>query len=124
MENLTQLTLLFAQAAEAANDAAPQNQGSPLSFLPAILGAILLWYFLILRPERQKQAAHRTQIGSLKKNDRVVTVGGIYGVVMNVQRDSDEVTLKVDEANNTKLRVTFASIARVIGDEPAGEKPA
>jgi hypothetical protein len=38
---------------------------------------------------------------------------------MNVNREADEVTLKIDEATNTKLRVTFGAIARVVGDEPS-----
>ncbi len=53
-----------------------------------------------------------------------MTIGGIYGVVMNVQRDTDEVTLKIDEANNTKMRVTFGAIGRVVGDDVPGEKTA
>jgi preprotein translocase subunit YajC len=57
-------------------------------------------------------------ISALKKNDRVVTAGGMYGVVTNLQRESDEVTLRVDETTNTKIRVTLSSIARVLGDEP------
>jgi preprotein translocase subunit YajC len=121
LETLTHLNWLVAQAAEGE---AANPQGSPLNFLPAIIGAIALWYFLIMRPERKKQSSQRTQLEALKKNDRVVTIGGIYGVVMNVQRDADEVTLKIDEATNTKIRVTFAAISRVIADEPAGEKPA
>jgi preprotein translocase subunit YajC len=54
----------------------------------------------------------------------VITIGGIYGVVMNVQRDTDEITLNIDETNNTKVRVNFGAIARVISDAPEGEKPA
>jgi preprotein translocase subunit YajC len=121
---LNGLTPLLAQAAEA-EGANPPNPAAPGfgSFIPAVLAAIVLYFFLIIRPERRKQAAHRTQLEALKKNDRVVTIGGVYGVVMNVQRDVDEVTLKVDETNNTKIRVTFGAIARVVGDEPAGEKP-
>jgi preprotein translocase subunit YajC len=53
------------------------------------------------------------------KNDRVLTAGGIYGVVMNVHREADEVTIKVDEATNTKLRLTLGSVTRVLGDEPS-----
>ena len=60
----------------------------------------------------------------MKKNDRVVTIGGIYGVVMNVHREADEVTLKVDETTNTKLRVTLSSIARIISGETAAEDSA
>ena len=52
----------------------------------------------------------------------MVTIGGVYGVVTNVQRDSDEVTLKVDEATNTKLRVTFGSIARILGETAEADK--
>jgi len=85
---------------------------------------MVLYYFLIIRPDRRKQTSQRSQLETLKKNDRVVTIGGIYGVVMNVQRETDEVTLKVDEATNTKIRVTLGAIARVVGDEPAAEKPA
>ena len=80
-----------------------------------------LFYFLIMRPERRKQADHKALLESLKKNDRVITIGGMYGVVANVQRDDDRVTLKVDEANNTKIDVTFSSIARVIVEEAETE---
>jgi preprotein translocase subunit YajC len=118
---------LFAQAAEApaaggkAGDAG--GGGNPLAgmLLPLILiGA--MFYFMLLRPEKKKQAEHKLLLESLKKNDRVVTIGGIYGVVANVQREADRVTLKVDEANNTKLDVTFTSIARVITAEPEGKE--
>lgn len=81
----------------------------------------LLFYFLIMRPERRKQADHKSLLESLKKNDRVITIGGIYGVVANVQRDDDRVTLKIDEANNTKIDVTFNSIARVLVENEVAE---
>ena len=77
----------------------------------------LLFYWLLLRPQGREKANRKSLLDSLKKNDRVVTIGGIYGVVTNVQGDSDEVTIKVDEATNTKLRVTRSSIARVLADE-------
>ncbi len=80
---------------------------------------ILIFYFLLIRPQRRQEAERRAKLAALKKNDRIVTVGGIYGVVTNVQRDIDEVTIKVDEASNTKLRVTLGSIARVLGDGPS-----
>lgn len=126
MTYLTQICLLWAQVAAAdapAPEAAPQPPGLT-AFLPAVVGAMVLYYFLIIRPDRRKQTSQRSQLETLKKNDRVVTIGGIYGVVMNVQRETDEVTLKVDEATNTKIRVTLGAIARVVGDEPAAEKPA
>lgn len=98
--------------------------GGLITMLPGFAVIAVLFYFLMIRPERQKQATHRALLEGLKKNDRVVTIGGIYGTVMNVQRDQDEVTLKIDEATNAKIRVTFGAIARVIADDAAGDKPA
>ncbi len=114
------MCVLVADAA--ANDGG--GGGSPLGLLPGLLVIVALFYFLMIRPERRKQAAHRVLLESIKKNDRVVTIGGIYGVVTNVQRDSDEVTIKVDEGTNAKLRITFASVARVITDSTSGDKSA
>jgi len=78
---------------------------------------IVLFYFLLIRPQRAEQQKRQAMLDMVKKNDRVVTIGGIYGVVANVQRDEDEITLKVDESNNTRLRVTVAAVARVIRDD-------
>lgn len=85
-------------------------------------GLAVLFYFLILRPESKRKSDHRRLLEGLKKNDRVLTIGGIYGVVTNVQRESDRVTIKVDESNNTKLDVTFASITQVIVESASAEK--
>ena len=79
----------------------------------------LLFYFILLRPERCKHKEHASLLSNLKKNDKVVTIGGIYGKAFDVQREQDRVTLKIDEATNTKIDVTFAAIARVISDQPA-----
>jgi preprotein translocase subunit YajC len=102
--------------------AAGQEGGSfiPLPYMFA--GLALLFYFMILRPETKRKSEHRRLLEGLKKNDRVLTIGGIYGVVTNVQRESDRVTIKVDESNNTKLDVTFASITQVIAESASAEK--
>ena len=61
-------------------------------------------------------------MAALKKNDRVITTGGIYGVVTNVHTEVDEITIKVDKATNTELHITINSIARVLGDEAPNGK--
>ena len=96
--------------------------GNPFGLMPGLVAVAVVFYFMMILPEKRKQKSHRSALDQLKKNDRVVTIGGIYGTVTNIQRDSDEVTLKVDEATNAKLRVTFNAISRVIGDTPADEK--
>jgi preprotein translocase subunit YajC len=92
---------------------------SPLSQLPWIPFAIIgvMFYFLLIRPERKKRKDLTNLLGNLKKNDRIVTIGGIHGVVINVVSESDEVTIRVDEGTNTKLRVSRSAISRVVGDE-------
>jgi len=98
-----------------------EQQQGPSGFDPTILLPFLiigmLFYFLILRPQRQEQSKRQDMLGEVKKNDRVVTIGGIYGVVTNVHKEADEITIKVDESTNTKLRMTLGSISRVLGDE-------
>lgn len=76
-----------------------------------------LFYFMMLRPQKRKEQELREQVSQLKENDRVVTVGGIYGIVTNVQRDAQRVTIRVDESNGTKLRVNMTAIARVLTAE-------
>jgi preprotein translocase subunit YajC len=74
---------------------------------------------MILRPQRREQSTRQSMLDQLKKNDRVVTAVGIYGVVVNVPQGVDEVTLRVDETSNTRIKVTRSSIVRVLGDEAA-----
>ena len=92
--------------------------GLPTVFL---IIAVLFLYFFMIKPQRRDQARREAMMAGLKKNDRVLTAGGVYGVVLNVHREANEVTIRVDEATNAKLRVTLNSITQVLGDEPADE---
>ena len=74
----------------------------------------VLFYFLLIRPERRKRTEVSQMLDNLKKNDHVVTIGGIYGVVINAQKGSEDVTIRVDDGNNTKLRVLRTAISRVV----------
>ena len=109
--------LLLAEAAEKAKETTPPASGGFQDMLPALLGIMALFYFLILRPQRTKDKQFRTLVDSLKETDRVVTIGGIHGVVTNVQRDAGMVTIRVDETTGAKIRVGTSAIARVVVDE-------
>ena len=101
-------------AQEKADPAGPSLWDLP--WIPfALIG--VMFYFLLIRPERKKRQELTNMLGNLKKNDRVVTIGGIHGVVVNVANDSEEVTVRVDEGSNTKLRISRSAISRVIGDD-------
>lgn len=75
-----------------------------------------LFWFLLIRPQQQEKKLRQAMLEAVKRNDRVVTVGGIYGVVTEVDRDHDQVTIRVDDTAKVKLRVTVGSIARVLKD--------
>ena len=83
--------------------------GNPIfSFLPVIL-IFIVFYFLLIRPQKNAQDEHKKMIASLKKNDEVITSGGIHGTVANVKDTT--LTLKVDD--NVKIEVQRSSIASI-----------
>jgi preprotein translocase subunit YajC len=114
---LAETAMLLAEG-PAPDGGAPGGESMLISLLPFV-AIFVLFYFLLIRPQRREQARRQAMLTGVQKNDRVITAGGIYGVVTNVHREADEVTIKVDEATNTKLRVTLSSIARVLGEEPS-----
>ena len=106
----------------AADDAAPSTPFGPM-VLFTVVAVMFLYMFIVQRPAMKKdQQTRENMLKNLKKNDRVLTTGGIYGVVTNVQLDSDEITLRVDEATSAKIRVLPSAIQRVVGDDAAGGK--
>jgi preprotein translocase subunit YajC len=119
---LSNAAVLWAKAPAAPADGAGSPLGGLSGMIIPLVFVMVAFYFILLRPQRREQSARQAMLDQLKKNDRIVTAGGIYGVVTNVNKDSDEVTVKVDESTNTKLRMSRSSIARVIVEEPAGDK--
>lgn len=116
--------LLLAEAAAPTKDAAgaPAAPASPLqSMLPGLIVIMVLFWFLILRPQKSKDQQFRSMLENLKETDRVVTIGGIHGVVTNVQRDQGIITLRVDESTGAKIRVGTTAIARVITENEKTE---
>lgn len=97
----------------------PESVELLVQYLPLVAIVFLAW-MLLYRPERQRQQAQQQLRDNLKRNDRVVTAGGLYGTVASVDREGDRVTLKVDESNNIKLDVTLGSVLRVLGDTNSG----
>ena len=109
------------QAAPAAGKAAAGSQaGGGMGFwIMIILLFVIMWFFMI-RPQRKQQKELETMRSSLKKGDRVVTAGGVYGVVADV--DDRTVLVKVD--GEVKLRVDKSSIQKDMTAQPdaAGKK--
>lgn len=98
-----------AQIAQApAADGAAAPQGSSMMWIMLILIFAVMWFFMI-RPQRKQQKELQKFRDGIKKGDKVVTVGGIYGTVEQVD-ENGTVLIKVD--GDVKLRVAKASLVK------------
>jgi preprotein translocase subunit YajC len=82
----------------------------PLIFLAAM--AAVIW-FLLIRPQRQRQAAHRELISELRRDDEVVTAGGIFGTVRSIA--DDHVMLEI--APGTEVRIAKQAVTGLLRKE-------
>ncbi|MDP8233943.1 MAG: preprotein translocase subunit YajC [Candidatus Saelkia tenebricola] len=88
----------------------PVAQPNPIAaFLPLIL-IFFIFYFLLIRPQHKKQKEHQNLLGELKKNDQIVTIGGIHGIIQDVKKD--ELVLKVDD--EVKFLIDKTAVARIV----------
>jgi preprotein translocase subunit YajC len=104
---------ILSAAASAGGDAPP----AWISWLP-ILGMIVIFWFLIIRPQMRQQKEHRAKVAGMKKGDMVVTAGGLIGKVLKV--DENYVDLELGQGVRVK------AVKNTIGDiiQPGGSAPA
>ena len=107
-------------AVEGAKDAAEnvvnaaKDGGSPyLQFLPFIAIG-LFFYFILLRPQQAEQRRRKELLNTLKKNDKVITTGGMIGTIADISSDGTRVTLKVDD--NTRIKFLRSAIQEPLKD--------
>ena len=97
------------------------SSNAMLQFLPLVL-IFVVFYFLLIRPQQQKQKTHRTMLDALRRGDRVVTGGGIIGTVNRVA-SAEEVV--VDIAEGVRVRVLRSTISSVLAKtDPAATREA
>jgi preprotein translocase subunit YajC len=68
-------------------------------------------YFLIIRPQKQKEKKRKEMISNVRKQDKVVTAGGVHGVVVSVKEN--EVIVRVDDAKDVKIKVDKSALTSV-----------
>lgn len=90
-----------------------------MTFLPFVL-IFVIFYFFIIRPQNKKQKETERMISALKKGDKVVTIGGIHGVVSSTKEQT--IIVKVDD--DAKIEFSRSAIASVVTDKPAKEDKA
>ena len=103
-----------------ADDPTPQGPPGFAMWIPIVL-LVLMFLMFMWTSGKQKREMQRA-LSALKKNDKVVTKAGIIGVVVAIKENEDEVTLKTDDASNTRIRVLKSSIDRITsGDTTVGD---
>ena len=86
--------------------ASGQGAGGFTAFIPLIL-MFVIFYFLLIRPQQKKAKEHREMIGSLKKGDRIITSGGIYGTITGVEDN----IITVEIAEKVRVKVSRGNVA-------------
>ena len=117
-------------AAEAAQNAAGGGAGnagagggglfdSLYTFLPMMMIMMVIYVLFMLPRQQQKDQAQTSEmLENLKKNDEIVTAGGIRGTVVNFRDGGEFLTIRIDENTNTKMKILKKSVIRVLtGDE-------
>jgi len=116
---LAQLPLLYGMTETTGASGSAGAGGQLVSLLVTFGLIIVIFYFLIIRPQSKKQKDTQKMLSTLKKGDKIVTIGGIRGTIHSVKEDS--VLVKVDDA--TKIEFSRSAISSVVsqaeGDAPA-----
>ncbi len=105
----------FLQTSGGASSAST-TAGFLTTIVPFVL-IIVIFYFFLIRPQNKKQKETQKMIDALKKGDKVVTIGGIHGVISSTKEKT--VVVKIDD--NTKVEFTRSAIASVQSDKPLEE---
>lgn len=84
------------------------NPGMLSNLFPIAL-VFLIFYFILIRPQQKQQKEFKAMVDALKKNDEVVTIGGVYGTIVNVKDKT--FIIRVDD--NTRIEIDKSAVARV-----------
>jgi preprotein translocase subunit YajC len=106
------LDFAYAQAAPGAG-----GPGPIVTILPFILIFVIM-YFMVIRPQQKKARDHQDMLTKLKRNDEVMTSGGIYGKVIDLK----ETVVTLEVAPNVRIRVHRPQIAAVLTGEKAAKE--
>ncbi|GBC60781.1 preprotein translocase subunit YajC [Desulfonema ishimotonii] len=101
----------IAYAMGAPGGAPPGGAGGFASFVPLIL-MFVIFYFLLIRPQQKKAKEHREMLSSLKKGDRIMTSGGLYGRIMSI----DENSISLEIAEKIRVKISRGYVASLLKD--------
>jgi preprotein translocase subunit YajC len=103
---------------EGGDTAAPPAGGFDLFTMMLIFGAVILFMMMLGGGSRKQKKKQQEMMAAMSKGDKVVSIGGIRGSVVEVRED--EVVVKVDENNNTRMKFSKEAIREVVTDKAEG----
>ena len=119
---MSQITFILAEAA-GTTGASPATGGGNdglIQMLITFAPIMLIFYLLFIRPENKRRKEKENVLAGVKAKDKVVTIGGLYGTVVEV--DGDDVVLLVDPKKDVKLRFRRTAIEVITSDEDKEKK--
>ncbi len=90
--------------------------GGLAAFMPIII-LFAIFYFLLIRPQQKKAKAHREMINALKKGNRIITTGGIYGTITSL----DDTTIGLEIAEKVKIKISRGHVASLVTENPPAQ---
>ena len=108
----------IAHAMGAPGGAAGQSGAGGFSGIFMMLIIFGIFYFILIRPQQKKMKEHKKMVEQLKKGDKVVVAGGVYGTVVGVGTE----TLKVEIADGVKVKIARSSVGTVLTEEEASKE--
>lgn len=94
----------------------PDGGGSPLAMFVPLLGMLVIFYFLLIRPQQKRAKETQKMLEALRKGDRVVTASGLYGTILGVKENM--VVVKI--AENVKVEMLKSAVTGIV-EKSAGE---
>lgn len=103
---------MFISPAFAQSAGAPGAGGDLIGFLPLVL-IFVIFYFLLIRPQQKRAKEHKELLSAVRRGDKIVTGGGVIGVVVKVGQPEDPEVL-VEIAENVRVKILRATISNVL----------
>ena len=94
-------------------------QPNPIVSLVPIAAIFLIFYFLLIRPQQKQQREHERMLANLKKGDKILTTGGLYGVIVGIKGED----LEASFSQTVKLTLARSAVAKLIAEPTAVETP-
>lgn len=97
--------------------AAQQPEGSPFNMIISLILIFVIFYFIAIRPQRKQQKELKARQDALKPGDKVISAGGIFGIIREVQEEA----VKMEVAPNVVIKIVKSQIVRSVGKDGSPE---